>query len=80
MKHLQVRLSEKLLKRLQRLARDNYRSMNSEIIFRLEQSLTRPKIEREYIGTAEGGDAYNRGYHKGYADGLAGAKLLPAKL
>lgn len=42
---LQVRLTEGLRKRLAKAAEANHRSLNSEITFRLEQSLATPAEE-----------------------------------
>jgi hypothetical protein len=46
---LQLRLQENLRRRLERVAARNNRSMNTEIIHRLEESVQREAEERELI-------------------------------
>ena len=44
---LQLRFSEQLRSKLEKAARDNDRSMNSEIVDRLERSFSQPQLAAE---------------------------------
>lgn len=43
---LQVRLSERLRRRLEQAAKDNEQSMNTEIVSRLDESLQREELKK----------------------------------
>jgi hypothetical protein len=52
---LKLRFPEALRRRLARLARENKRSMNTEIIFRLQDSVAGSELERRAEGRGEVG-------------------------
>jgi predicted transcriptional regulator len=52
---LQVRLSERLRRRLEQAAKDNEQSMNTEIVSRLDASLQREDLEEMIARAVEDG-------------------------